>query len=242
MKCGYTFHDFSGRWLSRSKLSCRQWLWLVRSFWLEVPPGQVASQLQLSRPTVYKALKTLRLALAWGRRDGEAPGLARLVGAHLYPGQTWGGGAGGGAGEPGLAFLVSEDNGAPAVACLLLEALSGRDVVGGPLVGRTLLAGRAAGLEGVLLWHGGTPLAFARQEAGRVLAGAPEGVGRFLELVARRYGDLRGVRAAGLGLHLMEWALRFGGSGPEAERHLARCLCGLVPTRQELYTICGNIN
>lgn len=215
---------------------------MVRSFWLEVPPGQVASQLQLSRPTVYKALKILRLALAWEGREGETPGPARLVGAHLYPGQTWGSVVGGGAGEPGLAFLVSEENGAPAVACLPLEALSGREVVGGPLAGHTLLAGRAAGMEGVLLWHGGTPLAFARQEAVRVLAGAPKGVGRFLELAVRRYGDLRGVRAADLGLHLMEWAFRFSGSGPEAERHLARCLCGLVPTRRELDTICGNTN
>lgn len=242
MKCGYTFHDFSGRWLSRNNLSCRQWLWVVRSFWLEVPPGQVASQLQLSRPTAYKALKILRMALAWCGREDASPGLARLVGAHLYPGEAWGGGVPGDTGGLSLAFLVSEVDGAVGVRCLPLEALSGREVAGGYLVGRTLLAGGAAGLEGVLLWHAGTPLAFARQEAGRVVAGALGEVGRFLELAARRYGALRGVRAADLGLHLKEWELRFNRSGPEAEQHLARCLCGLVPTRQGLNTICGNTN
>lgn len=68
--CGYTFHDFSGRWINQLQISFKQWLWLIKLFELEVSSHKIAKQLGLSYPTVLKATTILRLAIAadaWGK-------------------------------------------------------------------------------------------------------------------------------------------------------------------------------
>jgi len=49
--------------MNRVKLSCRQWLRLIKLFELEISTRKMAAQLGLSYNTIYKAVTTLRLAI-----------------------------------------------------------------------------------------------------------------------------------------------------------------------------------
>lgn len=70
-RCGYTFHDFSGRWINRGGLSPGQWLRLVKLFELELSTRKIAYQLGLSYNTVYKAVTTIRLAILSHADDAD---------------------------------------------------------------------------------------------------------------------------------------------------------------------------
>ena len=53
--CDYTFHDFSGRWINQGRLTCIQWLSLIKLFELEVSVRKMALQLNVSYRAVYRA-------------------------------------------------------------------------------------------------------------------------------------------------------------------------------------------
>ncbi len=61
--CRYDFHSFTGRWINRLNISCRQWLWLTKLFELELSARKIAQQIELSYPTVLKAMTLIRLAI-----------------------------------------------------------------------------------------------------------------------------------------------------------------------------------
>ena len=69
-RCGYTFHDRTGRWINMGSLTHGQWLRLVKLFELEVSTRKAATQLGLTYKTVYKAIATLRLAILSHAPDG----------------------------------------------------------------------------------------------------------------------------------------------------------------------------
>src|SRR4030043_409918 len=52
--CDYTFHDFSGRWINHGRLTCEQWLSLIKLFELEVSVRKMAQQMKLSYRSVYR--------------------------------------------------------------------------------------------------------------------------------------------------------------------------------------------
>jgi transposase len=70
-RCGYTFHDFTRRWIGELNLTARQWLWIVKLFELEIPPSQMAKEVGISYPTALKAIYLIRRAIAQGNGDGE---------------------------------------------------------------------------------------------------------------------------------------------------------------------------
>jgi transposase len=61
--CGYTFHDFSNRWINKLNISFKQWMWLIKLFELEISTRRIADQIRLSYPTVLKAATLLRAAI-----------------------------------------------------------------------------------------------------------------------------------------------------------------------------------
>lgn len=63
-RCGYTFHDFTRRWIGELNLTARQWLWIVKLFELEIPPTQMAREVGISYPTALKAIYLIRRAIA----------------------------------------------------------------------------------------------------------------------------------------------------------------------------------
>ena len=62
-RCKYTYHEFSGRWINHGRLTCVQWLSLIKLFELEVSVRKMAQQMKLSYRAVYQAVKTIRMAI-----------------------------------------------------------------------------------------------------------------------------------------------------------------------------------
>jgi transposase len=72
-RCGYTFHDFTRRWIGELNLTARQWLWIVKLFELEIPPTQLAKEVEISYPTALKAIYLIRRAIAQANGDTSMP-------------------------------------------------------------------------------------------------------------------------------------------------------------------------
>jgi transposase len=72
LRCQYTFHDFSGRWINEGNLTNGQWLRLIKLFELEISVRKMAQQLNLSYPAVYKAVSTIRRAILAHAADAES--------------------------------------------------------------------------------------------------------------------------------------------------------------------------
>lgn len=70
-KCKYTFHDFTGRWLNKLRVSYKTWLWLIKLFDLEVSANRAAAELTLSYPTALKAFDLMRYAILSTADDAE---------------------------------------------------------------------------------------------------------------------------------------------------------------------------
>lgn len=70
-KCRYTFHDFSGRWVNHGRLSCIQWLSLLKLFELEQSVGKISEQMKLAYNTVYTAVETIRYSILAHAEDAS---------------------------------------------------------------------------------------------------------------------------------------------------------------------------
>ena len=62
-RCKYSFHDFSGRWINHGRLSCVQWLSLIKLFELELSVRKMAEQMNLAYNTVYQAIRSIRYSI-----------------------------------------------------------------------------------------------------------------------------------------------------------------------------------
>lgn len=62
-QCGYTFHDFTGRWINKLKVSYKKWLWIIKLFELEVPTYKISQQIKISYPTALKAVDIIRYSI-----------------------------------------------------------------------------------------------------------------------------------------------------------------------------------
>ena len=70
-QCKYEFGDLSGRWLNKLQISCRDWLWLIKLFEIEISARKASQQLGLSYPTVLKGFNLIRMAITAHSQDGE---------------------------------------------------------------------------------------------------------------------------------------------------------------------------
>ena len=70
-RCGYRFHDFTGRWINRLNISFKKWLWIIKLFELEVSARKIAQQVQLSYPTVLKAVTFLRITIVVSTKGAQ---------------------------------------------------------------------------------------------------------------------------------------------------------------------------
>jgi transposase len=103
--CGYTFHDFSGRWVNKGNLTCATWLELIRLFAAEETIKSIAVKLGMSYNTAYKAVSTLRRAILAHALDA-----AVLLDPERGPGlSTEKDKAPPGAGRPGPVFGIVEE-------------------------------------------------------------------------------------------------------------------------------------
>jgi transposase len=70
-RCGYTFHDFSGRWINELRITPKQWVWVIKLFELELSAKKISEQINLSYPTVLKAVHMIRLAILANNINGD---------------------------------------------------------------------------------------------------------------------------------------------------------------------------
>jgi transposase len=70
-KCGYTFHDFTGRWINKLRISFKTWIWLIKLFELELSARRIAQQTKLSYPTVLKGVNFIRAAITANSLDAS---------------------------------------------------------------------------------------------------------------------------------------------------------------------------
>lgn len=70
-RCRYTFNEFSGRWLNLSRISCQNWLRILKLFELEISANKIASQLALPYNTVHRAVMIIRHAILCNADDAD---------------------------------------------------------------------------------------------------------------------------------------------------------------------------
>ena len=70
-RCKYTFHEFSGRGINQGRLTCVEWLSLIKLFELEVSVRKMSQQTGLSYRAVYRAVSAIRFSILSHARDAE---------------------------------------------------------------------------------------------------------------------------------------------------------------------------
>jgi len=223
--CGYTFHDFSRRFLKACNFSCRQWLWFLKLFELDATPRDMAGQLGVHYETVLKAQDAVRRALL--AQSLDAPALFR---AGLCSG-------------PGSAPPAQPLQDAPVFGLIELNGLVLCDLLPDLTPAALLhfktnfhLATASLGQVvytapyrqylsllccGPALW----PAQYVRHET----KGLPVEANRFWLYAKRRFARLRGIAPAHFSLHLKELEFRFNHREARLFPLLAEAVCGVVP-------------
>ena len=62
-RCKYRFQDFTGCFLGKLQIPFRSWIWIIKLFELEVSANRIAQQIELSYPTVLKAVNLIRMSI-----------------------------------------------------------------------------------------------------------------------------------------------------------------------------------
>lgn len=70
-QCYYTYHDFTGRWINNCDLTCQNWLRLIKLFDMDLTVLAMNKELDLAYNTVYKAVTTIRCAIAASAIDAR---------------------------------------------------------------------------------------------------------------------------------------------------------------------------
>jgi len=224
-RCGYTFHDFSRRFLNACAFSPRQWLWFLKLFELMVPARDIAQQMGVTYATVLKAQDTVRRAVVAQALDARA-----LYAAGVRPGPGRQGAAARDADSP--VFGIIDINGY--AICDVLSGLTAEDLLRFKLnfhlatssVGNVVYTAPYRTYQtlvacGPSLW----PSRLVRHEDKRI----PAEAGGFWAFARRHLARLRGVDPAHFPLHLKELELRYNHREQNLVEMLAKALCGLVP-------------
>ena len=148
-RCGYTFHDFTRRWIGELNLTARQWLWIVKLFELEIPPSQLAKEVGISYPTALKAIYLIRRAIAQASQP-ETAANAKSAAEDIAKQVVWRG-----AEAQGRAFGLRECGGR--IEITIIEDLNAQSVLReqpkfakqGPII----FTGRFREYDGLILWR-----------------------------------------------------------------------------------------
>ncbi len=138
--CKYTFHDFSGRWINHGRLSCVQWLSLIKLFELELSVRKMAEQMNLSYNTVYNAVRAIRCAIFAHASDANEVMDGEIELDECYFGSRRKGNRGRGAAGKVPVFGILERNGkvlvtvVPNVSAQILIGLTVKKVRRGSIV------------------------------------------------------------------------------------------------------------
>jgi transposase len=224
-RCGYSFHDFSRRFLNRCAFTSRQWLWFLKLFALDIAPASIATEMEVSYATILKAADTVRRAIV-----AQALDAGRLYDAGIWPG-------------PGNPVPDADIVDAPVFGiielagvaiCDLLQDLSAESLLHFKLsfclktasVGQVVYTAPYKQYQTLVscgpgLW----PARYVRHEDKRLpVEGSP-----FWVFAKQRLRQLRGVPASHFPLYLKECELRYNFRDQDLIPVLAQMLCAFVP-------------
>lgn len=230
-RCGYTFHDFSLRFLNNGNLTCGQWLRLLKLFELDIHTGRMAEQLSLSYNTVYKAMYTLRLAILSHSLDADRI-LHSIDGLGIGPnGKIKAAPAASSGGGRIPVFGIVERNGQ--VFADLIPELSVESVLHFKLnfhlktasLGKIVYTPPYKHYEALLL--GGLPQypGIVHQDKGLAID-ASKG---FWSFAKGRLRQFKGVSPRNFPLYIKELEFRYNHRNEDPFPHLCRFLCSFVP-------------
>jgi len=230
--CDYTFHDFSGRWINQARLTCIQWLSLIKLFELEVSVRKMALQLNVSYRAVYGAVTTLRLAILSHAEDAQAllDGEVELDEAY-FGGRRKGNRGRGAAGKVSVFGILERDglvhvNAVPDVSAATLLKLTVKKVRRGSVVYtdkfRSYDSLMFCGYRHLKVDHG------KYFSSGKVYINGLEG---FWSWAKERFIKHHGVSKKYFPLYLKELEFRYNNRNHDIFDLVANCLCDLVPKR-----------
>ena len=221
-RCGYTFHDFTRRWVGELNLTARQWLWIVKLFELEIPPSQMAKEVGVSYPTALKAIYLIRRAIAEANGSDDLASAAG-AGATAEPeGER-------SAGASGRAFGLVEHHGR--ITIEVVDDVSAENVLQeqprftkqGPII----FTGRFRDYDGLILWRFRMPARMAK----RLPKGkAPlDGLDNFWSFARPRLSKFRRTSDQDLYYFLKELAFRYRHRDQELFPSLVSLMTRLMP-------------
>jgi transposase len=231
-RCEYTFHDFSGRWLNRGRLSPVQWLSLIKLFELEVSVRKMALQLNVSYRAVYGAVTTIRLAILSHTEDSQALLDGEIELDEAYFGGRRKGNRGRGATGKVPVFGILERDGlvhvsvVPDVSAATLLKLTVKKVRRGSVVYTDKFKSYDSlmfcGYRHLKVDHG------KYFSSGKVYINGLEG---FWSWAKERFIKHHGVSKKYFPLYLKELEFRYNNRNNDIFDQVANCLCDLVPKR-----------
>lgn len=232
--CGYTFHDFTGRWLNQCSLSAAEWYEILFLFCQGRHARAIADTVDRTYNTVHKALTVIRVAIAAGEEDADAlldtNGKPRTACPATLPSPEEMTASGHCPDCRSLVFGVTQTNGSVSVRAQ--PDLKGQEVLGYPL---------AKTLSGILVVtdrHGPwDALMFSCCKLVRATYRRQfhaesvhlERCGGFLPFARRRLEQYRCVTPSTYPLYLKELAFRYNHRAEALLPRLAGLLCAFVP-------------
>lgn len=231
-RCGYTFHDFSNRWLNRLKISPKTWLWILKLFELEVSARKIAQQVGISYPTALKAVNVIRISIV-----ANTPEADELLKGEVEMDETYFGGRrkgkrGRGAYNKVPVFGILERKGIVKVSVV-------RDVTAGSLLNMTVKMVRRGSIVYTDKFRSYDSLMFCgyrhlridhgkRFSRGKVYINGLEG---FWSYAKERLAKFHGVSKEKFPLYLKEMEFRYNNRRENLFSMLAQNICSLVSKR-----------
>ena len=230
-RCGYTFHDFTGRWLSRLRIPYKTWLWLIKFFEVGLSTRKIAQQVGLSYPTALKAITILRWAILVNL-DRELLMNGEIELDESYFGGRRKGKRGRGAAGKVPVFGILERNGIVKVEVV-------RNVSAQSLLNMTIKTVRRGSIVYTDKFRSYDALMFCgyrhlrvdhgkRFASGKVYINGLEG---FWSYAKERLAKFHGVSKAKFPLYLKEMEFRYNNRDKHIFNLLVQNLCSLVPDR-----------
>lgn len=231
-RCGYKFHDFTGRWINKVRISYKKWLWIIKLFELEVSARKIAQQVQLSYPTVLKAVTIIRIALVANTKDAKDLFNGEIELDESYFGGRRKGKRGRGAYNKVPVFGILERNGT-----VLVEVV--KDVTAESLLSLTIKTVRRGALVYTDKFRSYNALMFCgyrhlkvnhkkRFASGKVYINGLEG---FWSYAKERIMKFHGVSKEKFPLYLKEMEFRYNNRNNDIFTLLVENLCDTVPKR-----------
>jgi transposase len=230
-RCGYTFHDFTGRWINRLRISYKSWLWIIKFFEVELSSRKIAQQVGLSYPTALKAITILRWAIL-ANLDRELLMNGEIELDESYFGGRRKGKRGRGAAGKVPVFGILERNGIVKVEVV-------RNVSAQSLLNMTIKTVRRGAIVYTDKFRSYDALMFCgyrhlrvdhgkRFASGKVYINGLEG---FWSYAKERLAKFHGVSKEKFPLYLKEMEFRYNNRDKNIFNLLVQNLCGLVPDR-----------